>query len=118
MKLQDLDSQMPYHTQLTTDLEHGFYYRESKMDSTRHSELKLMTKFCCYNIRHITSILLTCSIKARVSEKFLKCGLRKAAAEIRQTLGMLSKRMKRLIYTLCTYIPFLLTETKCLENIS
>lgn len=50
MKLQDPDSQTAYHTQLTTDLEHGFYYRESKMDSTGHSKLKLMTKFYCYNI--------------------------------------------------------------------
>lgn len=49
---------------------------------------------------------------------FFKYGLRKGAAEVRKAFGMLSKRMKQLIYTWCTYIPFLLTETKCLENVS
>lgn len=52
------------------------------MDSTRHSKLKLISKFYCYNKWHITSILLTCSTEARVPEMFFKCGLKKGAAEV------------------------------------
>lgn len=33
-----------------TDLEeHGFYHKDSEMHGTKHINLKLITKFSCYN---------------------------------------------------------------------